>query len=79
MKLNLLNFEEKIPLANVLLVSKYIKNSLPPVFGIPHSFVLKFTTMNQSLNLLINCLKPHSELYNSYAKTSTIKVSAINS
>ena len=46
MELNLLKLDEKILLANVLLVSKYINKPSPPIFDITQFFLI-FATMKQ--------------------------------
>ena len=62
MKLDFLKLEDKVHLENVLSVSKYVNNLLPPVFDKWFTFVLILTITKQSLHLLVNCSNPLSEL-----------------
>ena len=60
---NILNFEEKILISNIILISKSINNFLPPIFKNWFIFsVQRFTTMTQSRRQLINFLSLPIEL-----------------
>ena len=61
-KQNLLKFEDKIQLENVLLVSKYFNNILPSVFEKWFTLCSEYIDITQLPPLQVNYSSPHSEL-----------------
>ena len=59
-KINILKFEGKILINNIIFISKSINNLLPPIFK--NWFIPIFTTTTQSYLQLINYLSLHVEL-----------------
>ena len=75
-KHNWLKFEDKIPLENVFLVSKYFNNILPSIFDNCFTLCSDINYYNIAAFSTGNYSNPHSEL--SYHEKKSITMNAVN-